>query len=148
MIWIRIFDLIGSGSAFLVLTAVLIALLRQKAIGHRRLLVCSVAFCGLRVVSSYAGALDLYLGIFTLAIWFRTISAIFAVFYCCVVVASKDDLLITLWTTEQAEAIRKDIKRDLEQMQMNREYLSHMTLTASKHLVREQRQILEQRTSP
>lgn len=145
MVWIRIFDLIGSGCTFLVIAAVIFGFVRQRSIGHRTLLIATAAFCLLRSVSSFAGAWDLYSGVTTLAIWFRTISAIYGVFYGCMFVAARDDLLITLRTTEVQEEMRKDLKRDLEQIQLNRDYLSHSNLLTSCRLVSEQQRILRQR---
>lgn len=142
MLWIRIFDLLGSGCTFLVMAAILVGLARHKAIGHRSLLIYSAVFCLLRSLSSFAGAWDLYAGVALLAFWFRTVSAIYGVFYGCVCFAAKDDLLITLRTTEYQEELRRDLKRDMAQIQMNRDYLSETNLITSCRLVREQKRLL------
>lgn len=142
VLWVRIFDVLGSGLAYSTMAIVLAGFLRFRDVGHRTLIMLTVIFFGLRAMSSFISAWDLYTGVEMIAVGLRTVTAIYGGFYALAFIAAKDDLLITLRTTEEQDLRRKDLLRDVEQIKLNLNYIGELNLTESRDLVLRQRMLL------
>ena len=137
-VWVRILDNIASFSAFLTLSLVLIwVLLHWRLIGHRVLLIVAAAFCIVRATTNVLTAWDLYTGGTLLALWLHSISAAFGIAFAIHVLVSKDDLLVTLRTSEAEDRVRADRLADREQTRVNMEFLALQTREKSEQLVSE-----------
>lgn len=149
LLWVRILSTAANGVAFLALTLTGMSLVCKKRIGHRMLIWMTILFFGERSISSFLTSLDIYWNQPKIAlpfvVWIRLFGAVLSLLFACYVVSQRDDILLSLETTELADERRKEVIRDLEQRELNLTYLAENTVQLSRESRIEQERVCPHR---
>ena len=149
LLWVRILSTAANGFAFLVLSGTGLSVVLKKRIGHRMLIWMTILFFGERSVSSFLTSFDLWWNQPSLTlhvvVWVRLFGAVLSLIFACYVLAQRDDILISLETTEMADEVRKDIVRDEEQMELNLCHIAEKTAELSRETRLKQERICQHR---
>jgi len=134
---LRTLDAVISGLGFSFLSLTALSLVLRKEVGHRLLLWLTVIYFTVRSITSFAYAYEYYYSLPSVAFsWWYCVTGLFGLVFGCIVLASRDDMLTTLRTSEASDVTRKLRADDIEQARLNFEYIDTTSRERSLELVK------------